>query len=55
MILLKRAYEPASPADGKRFLVERLWPRGREEDIPPAQWLVEGGRPQCGTAPMVQP
>ena len=28
MIGLKRAYEPASPRDGKRFLVERLWPRG---------------------------
>jgi uncharacterized protein YeaO (DUF488 family) len=28
MIRLKRAYEPASPADGERVLVERLWPRG---------------------------
>ena len=28
MIQVKRVYEPASPADGKRFLVERLWPRG---------------------------
>jgi uncharacterized protein YeaO (DUF488 family) len=28
MIQLKRAYEPADPADGARFLVERLWPRG---------------------------
>ena len=28
MITLKRAYEPASRADGTRFLVERLWPRG---------------------------
>ena len=28
MIALKRAYEPATPADGARFLVERLWPRG---------------------------
>ena len=27
-ISLKRAYEPASPADGARILVERLWPRG---------------------------
>ena len=25
---LKRAYEPASPEDGTRILVERLWPRG---------------------------
>lgn len=28
MIRIKRAYEPASPADGRRVLVERLWPRG---------------------------
>ena len=27
-IRLKRAYEPASPEDGTRVLVERLWPRG---------------------------
>jgi uncharacterized protein YeaO (DUF488 family) len=27
-ILLKRAYEPASPSDGYRVLVDRLWPRG---------------------------
>ncbi|WP_240810605.1 DUF488 domain-containing protein [Formicincola oecophyllae] len=26
--MLKRAYEAASPADGKRVLVDRLWPRG---------------------------
>ena len=28
MIQLKRAYEAASPDDGLRILVERLWPRG---------------------------
>ncbi len=28
MILLKRAYEPAAASDGRRVLVERLWPRG---------------------------
>lgn len=28
MIKLKRAYEEASPDDGLRILVERLWPRG---------------------------
>lgn len=25
---LKRAYEPATPGDGVRILVDRLWPRG---------------------------
>ena len=28
MIVLKRAYEPAAASDGRRVLVERLWPRG---------------------------
>jgi uncharacterized protein YeaO (DUF488 family) len=28
MIQLKRVYDKAAPEDGKRFLVERLWPRG---------------------------
>ena len=28
MIRLKRAYDPATPTDGRRVLVERLWPRG---------------------------
>ena len=27
-VALKRAYEPAAPADGTRILVDRLWPRG---------------------------
>lgn len=27
-VLLKRAYEKPSPADGTRVLVDRLWPRG---------------------------
>jgi uncharacterized protein YeaO (DUF488 family) len=27
-IRLKRAYEPAAPADGYRILIDRLWPRG---------------------------
>ena len=28
MIMVKRIYEPASPDDGYRVLVDRLWPRG---------------------------
>lgn len=27
-IRLKRAYEDPAPADGRRILVDRLWPRG---------------------------
>lgn len=41
-IRLKRAYEPAEPGDGKRFLVERLWPRGiRKSDLPLEAWLKD--------------
>jgi uncharacterized protein YeaO (DUF488 family) len=39
---LKRAYEPAAPAAGRRFLVERLWPRGvRKADLRLDGWLKE--------------
>ncbi len=31
-IQIKRAYEPASPKDGIRVLVDRLWPRGISKD-----------------------
>ncbi len=32
MIRLKRAYEKPSPDDGRRILVERLWPRGLKKE-----------------------
>ena len=42
MILLKRAYDQATPRDGKRFLVERLWPRGiRKADLPLNDWFKD--------------
>lgn len=28
MIRAKRVYEPPAPSDGKRVLIDRLWPRG---------------------------
>ena len=31
-VQLKRAYEPASRGDGRRILVDRLWPRGISKD-----------------------
>jgi uncharacterized protein YeaO (DUF488 family) len=31
-ITIKRAYEPPSPKDGMRILVDRLWPRGVRKD-----------------------
>ncbi len=42
MIQLKRVYDPAAPADGKRFLVERLWPRGiKKEELDANAWLKD--------------
>jgi uncharacterized protein YeaO (DUF488 family) len=39
-IQLKRAYEPVDSADGTRFLVERLWPRGiKKTALPLEAWL----------------
>ena len=41
-IFLKRAYAKAVPEDGKRILVERLWPRGlKKEDAKIDEWLKE--------------
>ena len=42
MLALKRAYDDPSPEDGKRFLVERLWPRGiKKTDLPVEAWLKD--------------
>ncbi len=41
-IRIKRVYEPASPGDGTRILVDRLWPRGlTKADAAVALWLKE--------------
>jgi uncharacterized protein YeaO (DUF488 family) len=41
-VRLRRAYEPASPDDGERVLVDRLWPRGlRKADARIDRWLKE--------------
>lgn len=39
MIKLKRVYESPSQSDGKRILVERLWPRGlTKEEAEVDEW-----------------
>lgn len=39
---LKRIYEPASPEDGYRVLVDRLWPRGvKKADADISCWAKE--------------
>jgi len=41
-VAVKRVYEPASPSDGVRVLVDRLWPRGlTKEDAAVKFWLRE--------------
>jgi len=42
MIQLKRVYDSRSSEDGKRFLVERLWPRGmKKTSVRLDAWLKE--------------
>jgi len=42
MIKVKRVYDPAEPGDGKRFLVDRLWPRGvKKEALRLDGWIKE--------------
>jgi uncharacterized protein YeaO (DUF488 family) len=41
-VKLKRAYDPPSPQDGRRYLVERLWPRGvSKERLALTAWIKE--------------
>lgn len=41
-VVLKRVYEPASPRDGSRVLVDRLWPRGVSKEAAHLKlWLKE--------------
>jgi len=42
MIQIKRTYEPPARGDGRRILVERLWPRGMtKERLAADAWLKE--------------
>jgi uncharacterized protein YeaO (DUF488 family) len=42
MIRIKRVYEPKARADGRRFLVERLWPRGLPKEALAADaWMKD--------------
>ncbi len=42
MIKIKRIYDPASPSDGKRIYIDRLWPRGmKKEEVKIDEWLKE--------------
>ena len=42
MIRIKRTYDPPARGDGRRILVERLWPRGMKKDALAADaWLKD--------------
>ena len=42
MIRIKRTYEPRARGDGRRILVERLWPRGmKKEALQMYAWTKE--------------
>jgi uncharacterized protein YeaO (DUF488 family) len=41
-IRIKRVYDPPEPEDGKRYLVDRLWPRGvKKEALRLDGWLKD--------------
>ena len=41
-IAIKRVYDPPSPQDGMRILVDRLWPRGmKKEELKMMAWLKD--------------
>ncbi len=43
-IRVKRVYEAAAKGDGKRYLVDRMWPRGiKKEAVSIEAWLKELG------------
>ncbi len=42
MLKIKRVYDPPAQADGKRILIDRLWPRGlKKEDARIDEWMKE--------------
>ncbi len=42
MIRIKRVYNPSAKDDGKRILIDRLWPRGlKKEDARIDEWIKE--------------
>jgi uncharacterized protein YeaO (DUF488 family) len=42
MIRIKRSYDPVTRSDGRRVLVERLWPRGmKKEALAADDWMKD--------------
>ena len=49
-IRLKRAFEPATPSDGPRVLVDRVWPRGVTRE----RLRIEAWLPDLGPSPALR-
>jgi uncharacterized protein YeaO (DUF488 family) len=48
MIQVRRAYEPAGPADGFRVLVDRIWPRGMKKEQAAIDLWLKDVAPSAG-------
>lgn len=48
MIRIKRTYEPPARGDGRRILVERLWPRGMKKEAVDADAWMKDVAPSTG-------
>lgn len=44
-IRTKRVYDPSDPADGRRILVDRLWPRGLTKEAARVDFWAKGISP----------
>ena len=47
-IKLKRVYEECDPGDGRRILVDRLWPRGLSKERARVDWWLKEIAPSDG-------
>jgi uncharacterized protein YeaO (DUF488 family) len=48
MIQVRRAYEPADPADGFRVLIDRIWPRGLKKEQAAIDLWLKDAAPSAG-------
>ena len=47
-IRVKRVYDDPDPADGKRILVDRIWPRGMSKDRAAVDFWAKEAAPSTG-------
>ena len=54
MLRIKRTYDPPARGDGRRILVERLWPRGMKKEAVAADAWMKEVAPSTRAAAVVQ-